>query len=260
MTRHILVEAHLSTVREWISQLLPADLHDDTYERYEAGYLAKYRAWLGAMSRTLSPMVTGPSNFPTRRNQKHMSTADRRLRDLQAYVIRARRGIVRQAREIAKPDDPTAALRAEIAQHIKTRDAMKAVNKVLRTKRTDAEKVAAIVSLGFREATAHRAMQPDFCGRVGFPGYELTSIAGKIKRAEAKLAALEGASVARDGDGWAIEEDPKADRLRIVFDEKPELSTIQRLRASGFRWSPTNHAWQRELTANARAAALALLT
>lgn len=47
-------------------------------------------------------------------------------------------------------------------------------------------------------------------------------------------------------------------RLQLVFDGKPEDGTRERLKANGFRWSPKNGAWQRQLTDNARRALKAL--
>lgn len=35
------------------------------------------------------------------------------------------------------------------------------------------------------------------------------------------------------------------DRVQILFDEKPTKDQIQELKKRGWRWSPTNSAWQR---------------
>lgn len=45
------------------------------------------------------------------------------------------------------------------------------------------------------------------------------------------------------------------DRLQILFDRIPEDSRRKELKSSGFRWSPKNKAWQRQLTSNALGAA-----
>ena len=47
----------------------------------------------------------------------------------------------------------------------------------------------------------------------------------------------------------------EADRLQILFDEKPDEETRATLKQNGFRWSPRYGAWQRQLTPNAEAAA-----
>ena len=40
-------------------------------------------------------------------------------------------------------------------------------------------------------------------------------------------------------------------RLQIIFNGKPEESVRSFLKKNGYKWSPTNNAWQRQLTPNA---------
>ena len=47
----------------------------------------------------------------------------------------------------------------------------------------------------------------------------------------------------------------EADRLQIIFDEKPDEEMRAKLKSNGFRWSPRYGAWQRQLTQNAEYAA-----
>ena len=90
------------------------------------------------------------------------------------------------------------------------------------------------------------------------PDYELTSLRGKIKRVQARLDELdkraEAAEQPADGakfPGGEIVRNLEADRLQILFDEKPDDETRQKLKERGFRWSPRYNAWQRKLTDNA---------
>lgn len=62
-------------------------------------------------------------------------------------------------------------------------------------------------------------------------------------------------SVRIEKDGFAVIKNFAEDRLQIIHNEKPDSNTIQRLKSNGFRWSPRNHAWQRQLTGNAYYAA-----
>jgi len=43
-------------------------------------------------------------------------------------------------------------------------------------------------------------------------------------------------------------------RLQLVFDGKPSDGCCAALKSAGFRWAPSQGAWQRQLTDNARAA------
>ena len=56
-------------------------------------------------------------------------------------------------------------------------------------------------------------------------------------------------------DGGEIVRNLEADRLQILFDEKPDEETRAALKSNGFRWSPRYSAWQRQLTDNAMRAA-----
>jgi hypothetical protein len=55
--------------------------------------------------------------------------------------------------------------------------------------------------------------------------------------------------------GYTIERNVQAERVQIFFDEKPDEAMRSKLRGAGWKWSPTNDAWQRKLTGNAIASA-----
>lgn len=91
-----------------------------------------------------------------------------------------------------------------------------------------------------------------------FPDYELTSLRGKIKRTQSSLYELAQRQTQADQPaestkfpGGEIVRNLEADRLQILFDEKPDDETRQKLKGRGFRWSPRYNAWQRKLTDNA---------
>ena len=44
-------------------------------------------------------------------------------------------------------------------------------------------------------------------------------------------------------------------RLQIIFDGKPDADIRTELKSEGFRWAPSQGAWQRQLTDNAMRAA-----
>ena len=96
------------------------------------------------------------------------------------------------------------------------------------------------------------------------PDYELTSLRGKIKRVQARLDELDKRAQQAQEDtsagttkfeGGEIVRNLDADRLQILFDDKPDEDTRAALKSNGFRWSPRFGAWQRQLTRNAEIAA-----
>ena len=99
-----------------------------------------------------------------------------------------------------------------------------------------------------------------------FPAYELSSIRGKIERTEQRLAELDRreqqAAEPQTGtafDGGQIVRNIDLNRLQILFDAIPDADTCAALKQNGFRWSPKNQAWQRQLTDNAERAARQVL-
>lgn len=91
-----------------------------------------------------------------------------------------------------------------------------------------------------------------------FPDYELASVRSKIKRLQARLEELEKLQSAAKNpaasipfDGGEIIQNAELNRLQILFDEIPSPELRQELKSYGFRWSPNNKAWQRQLTQNA---------
>ena len=126
--------------------------------------------------------------------------------------------------------------------------------------------------VGFPGLTAEAAAKltadfADTCQRCPWvkhpiPDYELTSLRGKIKRVQARLDELdkrteqaEQPAESTKFSGGEIVRNLEADRLQILFDEKPDEETRAALKQNGFRWSPRYSAWQRQLTQNAEIAA-----
>lgn len=115
------------------------------------------------------------------------------------------------------------------------------------------------------EAAAHNdaaiASAPAFAQRP-MPDFELASLRGKIKRVQARMAELDrlqaqqaSPAAAEEHDGFQIVRNAEQNRLQIIFDGKPDEATRSALKSNGFRWSPRNNAWQRQLTDNAERAA-----
>lgn len=91
-----------------------------------------------------------------------------------------------------------------------------------------------------------------------FPDYELTSLRGKIKRLEDRLAQLDKLQAMQEDEtanekfnGGEIVRNAAENRLQLIFDDKPGDDVREVLKNNGFKWSPKNKAWQRQLTRNA---------
>ena len=161
-------------------------------------------------------------------------------------------------------DDPDAPekLHEKIAKLEARQQEMKAANKIIQGKPknqpTD-EKIAALVTMGASEAAARKLFDPDFCGRIGFPSYALQNNNANIRRLKQRLeqveATVDAETTETEYDGFTVCENADANRIQIIFPGKPDEATRSILKGWGFRWAPSESAWQRQLNANGRYAA-----
>jgi len=158
-------------------------------------------------------------------------------------------------------DDPDALikLREKLANLERSQEIMKAANKVIRNKKlSDSGKIAEIVeSLEMGEQQAKNLLEPDFAGRVGFPSYSLTNnnanmrtVKGRIAEMEKRKEALEnngGENTTIESNGIKLVQNLEENRIQLIFPGKPSDDIRKKLKSNGFRWAPSQSAWQRQL-------------
>lgn len=234
---------------------------------YQAKYERLFASWMYAKGSCLSWMITGPSKFPTRRAEKANRSEQNRYEEFHQFRQKYFARIEKNARREAKAaSDPLAEMRAKLERAEKVQVLMVAANKVVNKKGVnDEEKVLGLQSLGFTEAQARELLTPDWCKRKGFPSYRLTNNNANIHRMRDRVKELEKKTTAETkeverADGITVTENAEADRLQIFFPGKPAPEMITTLKKNGFKWSPTNGCWQRQLTENARYAARKILS
>lgn len=92
--------------------------------------------------------------------------------------------------------------------------------------------------------------------RAPHMSFSLTNINNKIKATKQRIQELskikEKGTEETKIDYFKIVENAEIMRLQLVFDGKPDDKVRAILKSNGFRWSPKNGAWQRQLTNNAR--------
>ena len=93
--------------------------------------------------------------------------------------------------------------------------------------------------------------------------WELTNIGANIRRLKlrreslAKMKATDKSE--RVVNGVKVIENPEIARIQLVFNGKPSEDVREALKFNGFRWAPSEGAWQRNLNANGKYAAEAVL-
>ena len=91
--------------------------------------------------------------------------------------------------------------------------------------------------------------------RVPFYDYDLKNNNAEIRRLAKRIEEISrnqevGFSGWEFYDGY-VEANTELNRLQIFFDEKPNEVERNLLKINGFKWAPSQGAWQRQLNANA---------
>ena len=91
-----------------------------------------------------------------------------------------------------------------------------------------------------------------------YPAYLLSNNNPNIRRVRQRIEELSSRS---EFAGWTFpggeaKINEAENRLQLIFEEKPDADQRQELKSNGFKWAPSQGAWQRQLNQNAiRAAA-----
>ena len=234
---------------------LPEEVRDE----YEDRFIAKYREWLGAMSRCFSQMITGAGGWTAATHRRHDRTnaaehaARERLDQWKEKVIKR---CNRQERLTGWAE--VERLQSKIEDLQKAQEMMKRANKVIRDKKlAEVEKVDELVAIGFSEEAALRIMDPSHgWWGAGFAPFELSNNNAKIKDTEAKIARHTQLASQEDEEKeypWGtFRADYSDERYRFIFNSIPDEDVRKLLKEHGFKWSRRNEAWQRQITVNSK--------
>lgn len=209
-----------------------AEYHDkidallDTYARKLADNTNKY---YDIECRCPSILISGRSNFPVRKKEQQNTARDKNMREWQE-IQKLVNKIKSTGTGGISADSPDAQerLREKLAELETVQQKMKDENSA--------------------------------CRKYGEPsryaGFILTNNNANIKRIRERIAGLEK----RPSDGWKFDGgeviiNTEVNRLQILFDSKPEEGKRKELKSCGFKWAPSQGAWQRQYTDNAVRAA-----
>jgi len=241
-------------------------IFNSEFERFQSGYKDKYESWLSAMSRVVSVMITGGSNFPTRRNERANNTVRKRAEEMDRYY-----------------DKVVSALKRKInlSMDQKQRDdqAVKQENEDMKDIMNDAAYlISGIVNpCGFDSRLLKEALVRKMIRLLGHNPELLEKTTNEIndlavknikrplftkrhyiyraikQRFELKEKADEAPKEDKNifkSEGYEIFYCPGDERVRFFFDEKPNEDIRNIMKNNAFKWSPKIGAWQRKNTSN----------
>ena len=252
--------SHMESVYDSLEKIAKTDeqkaILKEEFGRYQANYISKQIAVLNAQSRTASPMITGPSKFPTARNQKALNAEQNRRNELLEFDKKSQRAMIKKidpTRFGISSDraDATNLLQGKIDKAEKVQATMTEANKIVRDKKLSKEqKIEKLQTIeGIGKSAAEGLMEPDFVGRLGFASFQLTNNNANIKRMKERIEQLEKSrgqdTLEITFENGKVIDNVEDNRLQIFFDGKPDRETIGKLKSNGFRWTPSIGAWQR---------------
>ena len=206
--------------------------------------------------------IAGPAKYNVGRHEKKMSALDKAYKERpeeKEYLQRIQ-GILSN-RAIASGDENAAGkLQKKLKDLEAEQERDKEMNAYFRKHKT-------LVGYKGVSEKAARAWQEkhdsgDYFSRTPAPAWQLSNRNAEIRRVKERIAALEKEKTAGTRThtyeglpGLEVVENAENMRIQLKFDGKPDEETRATLKGNGFRWSPKEGAWQRQLNNNGRYAA-----
>lgn len=209
--------------------------------------------------RVPSVLIAGASNFPVGKKMKQNAARERNMNEYNEI-----QDLLSKIRSIGHggimSDDKNAV--AKLEKKLEAAQAqMKAVNAYFRKHKTldgcpdlspdEIEKLKVDVSKYW-----HSQNSP-------YQSFELSNNSANIRRIKERIETLKKEQQAQQEapaqeerhEGYTLVENAEACRIQFLFDGKPDEATRTALKSYGFRWAPSEKAWQRMLNDNGRFAA-----
>lgn len=227
-------------------------------ERYAKAYAEWKNKGYSIEMMCPSVMICGAGNFPVRKKEKQNNARDKHMKDyeyINGYLKKLEN--VLYGKEIIKSGDADAVekLQEKLDQLEKSQKEMKETNAYYRKNKT---------LKGYKDITEEQAEKLDneiinSWYKVPYASFSLTNNNAKIKNTKERLEQLQKAKETPTQESETIQtdickviENTELMRIQLLFDGKPDEQTRSILKSNGFRWAPSQGAWQRQLTNNAR--------
>lgn len=222
----------------------------ERYSRRMAEYFNR-DSKIGCMCPSI--LISGGGNFPVKKKERQVQAWDTNHQFYQeTQKILSKIESALYGKDVIKSGDQDAIERLEekLVSLKETQERMKAANKAIRLKDTEKGNEE-LMNMGYSEEQIQNLREPDWCGRVGYPSYMLQNNNANIHRVEGRLKQLKEAkekgTQETEFEMFKVVENTEIMRLQIIFDGKPDPEVRTVLKKNGFKWAPSQGAWQRML-------------
>lgn len=205
-----------------------------------------------------SVMISGPANFPVKKKQRQVDAWQRNQEFYQKTqkILKKIENIL-FGRENIKSNDEKAIekLEEKLEDLENMQKRMKDANKAIRMKDTETGNDS-LREMGYSEYEIKNLREPDLCGRTGYPSYLLSNNNANINRIRKRIENLkiikESGNSEQVYKTFKVLKNTEAMRYQIIFNDKPDADVRDILKFNGFKWSPSQGAWQRQITVSSR--------
>ena len=248
------------------------------YNHFANRHIEFSLAYIAANSNLASAMITGPSNFPVARQRKLNDQHHRKWERLGEHVKIGIKSLSRAAfphgdpRHGIRSNNPEAVelLEAKIAKLEENQNYYKKANRDVRASMKKEDPAAHMLTLGYSEeqAKSYVKFEYSWMKNRAFDSYVTTNNLANIKRLKSRLVGLKKAKetitenlafILPNEEEFELVRNTDAMRIQLLFDGKPSNKTRAALKSGGFRWAPSQTAWQRHLNNNGEYALKRLL-
>lgn len=235
------------------------EIAQSVFDRMRERYKDKSLAYLSAKSRCMSSMITGPANFPVRKAEKANASEHKRSQELLYFLKNYKKYVDKALDSVYSNQEKQLTELEQMEKKLKSaednQEFMKKCNALLR--KGDDEALKELCG----DRLYAEIKKPNYMGAVGFERFQLSNNLANIKRMRQRVEELKAKSEMakterfqeQEMNGLTVVKNFEEDRLQLLFDDKPDENVRSVLKSNGFRWAPSQSAWQRKLTNNALA-------
>lgn len=237
----------------------------EIYERIAGKLKRLSESYLLAESRNVSVMIAGPAKFPVARQQKVMRSVEKNLNEYVDRIEWLQNGGLSKILYRNYPDEAKKDLEDKEDEKKLMVNAKMFVENKISEKDPEVFTFNAFPHLKgcFETCAKHKSFnacrkcieflesQLDFC-RIQ---RNITILKRILSEAEEKSAQTPEKSVKQqDFKHFTVIENEQINRYQIIFGGKPAPEIIKNLKENGFKWAPSQKAWQRQITINGKLA------
>ncbi len=226
-----------------------AKIPENEQDYFKTKYKEKLSSWLHACSRCASSFITGGAGFNVRKAEAANNTERNRYNEFREWREYQFKQIAKR-QEIAKSPEQREKELIEyvLADITATFQDSRSID--LLYKRVEKFAYKGMVNV-MREAVEEVVKQNVIYNRIT-PRHKFFRLVELAEKHATKIEATkETPNKEEEIEGVKVIHNTDLDRLQLLFDGKPAQDIITLLKKNAFRWSPSNKAWQRQLTPNA---------